>query len=566
MSLIIDAFLSPKTVSLLIATGDTPILAIGNIERFCGHHHDDDRPIEMKSRSSIALSVKGKIREEENYILFTLTQALNGFPVNTKFLINVDNIIAIGPVPTPEPVLGLVTPLINDASLDIGSLAGKTAIVMASILDDTTEGYYANLHPTPKTITFTTGSAAAFAGHCSELITMAPKPVSPAANYLQIAKDMEMRRLEEMIITQKWLMLSSFAAPPPPVVGEQADMYIDHGNGNTLTTVTCVYISAMGNYWVDNNYLSDPVLTLTAIKNLANFWDNTAYPTDTLTFGMPTDTDGDPRINIVFSPLERIPGDGYVGGYFSPKDQFPRNADNPYSNERDMFYLTIPLNTYELSLFNGYLAHEFQHMINFDQHLKIGVFEIVWLNEAMSELADCLCTNDAQNGRDVSDFLANPISLTIWCANGTAGGEPWDVLLNYSAVRLFALYLYDRFVSTGIKPNLLKDIDSGVYGLGMKNVTAVSGIPFDQLFQDWMAALYLSNRGITSDPIYNFTSINLQLPPYAGIQLGTPLNVGATGTSNVYPYAITAFPLNGITGTSKITLSGATAGGLIIGY
>ena len=480
--------------------------------------------------------------------------------------ISLDEIVSIGPA-YALPVLGLITPLKNAETLSIGSFTNKTAIVIASVLDDATEGYYETLKPTPTTITFTTNLSANLQVQPSKPITTTTKSTTAAKNPLQTAKDMEMRLLEEMIITKNLPVKQKAFTITPPAVGDQTSMYIDHGQGYALTLVTCVYVSNQGNFWIDNNYLNDPVLTNSAIKSLADFWDNIVYAKDTTIFGMPTDTDGDPRINIIFSPLERIPGDGYVVGYFSSSDKFPRDpAINPYSNERDMIYLTIPLNTGELSGFNDTLAHEFQHMINFDLHYKIGTLEIIWVNEGMSELAGALCTDTAQDGRDVSDFLSNAISLTIWCYNGIVGGEPWDSLLNYSASRLFALYLYDRFVASGVKPNLLKDVDSGAFGVGMQGIASVTGVPFDQLFQDWMAALYLSNRGITEDPKYNFTSINLQSGNYSGIQLGNPLEIGSAGTANIYPYSIMAFPLKGITSTSKLTLSGNTAGGLLIGY
>lgn len=558
-----------SAVSLIIATGSTPTLAIGTI---CPYdHHNDLSPVSYPTKP-VEMDVNELAKlEKDKFILFTLTEPLNDFPSGSTFAINIDYIIAAGPAAiSTTPDFGLVTPLINGTSLSIGGLTEKTAVVLNSVMDDTTEGYYSVLHPSKKKITFTTSlSSATPIVQTSNPLTLAVKPSITACNSLQISTDMKLRRQEEKIIAERWPIRQKAAfSVAPPEIGTQTAMYIDGKDGKTvLTQVQCIYISTQGNFWVNTQCLNSSVLTTAAIQALADFWDNTVYSKDTAIFGMPADTDGDPRIDIVFSPLERYLDNSFVVGYFSPTDKFPRNnSTNPYSNERDMFYLTIPQDDWELSLFKGTLAHEFQHMINFDQHYKAGISEKIWINEGMSELADALCTGTAQSGRDVSDFLNNPISLTIWCYNGTTLGEPWDMLLNYSASRLFALYLYDRFVASGVKPDLLRNLDSGQYGVGMQGVANTTDVPFNQLFEDWITALYLSNRGITSDPKYNYTSINLQSEGYTGLRLGSTLNIGSTASVDIYPYSMAAFPLQGITGTSKFTLSGTAAGGLIVGY
>jgi hypothetical protein len=98
MDFFYDAFFSMGTVSLVIATGGAPLLALGTIECPDRFHHHDDPPAE-KTDDPIPVTVKGEIREEENFIFFTLKEPINGFPINSKFAVNVDYIIAIGPVP-----------------------------------------------------------------------------------------------------------------------------------------------------------------------------------------------------------------------------------------------------------------------------------------------------------------------------------------------------------------------------------------------------------------------------------------------------------------------------------
>ena len=71
------------TVSVIINIGEnTPLVVIGTVGRPEERHHDQPES------------------EEDAFISFTLGEAVNGFPVGSRFLINTDYIIAIGPVST----------------------------------------------------------------------------------------------------------------------------------------------------------------------------------------------------------------------------------------------------------------------------------------------------------------------------------------------------------------------------------------------------------------------------------------------------------------------------------
>jgi hypothetical protein len=99
---------------------------------------------------------------------------------------------------------------------------------------------------------------------------------------------------------------------------------------------------------------------------------------------------------------------GIVGGFFFSRDLFPvvstpQMAGCQTSNVGEMFYLPV---VDPNSLFNGFfkdkatmqteiigtLAHEFQHLINAGRRIYVTVanvdFEVVWLNEGMSHIAE----------------------------------------------------------------------------------------------------------------------------------------------------------------------------------
>ncbi|MCB0240386.1 MAG: hypothetical protein KDH08_17465, partial [Anaerolineae bacterium] len=104
------------------------------------------------------------------------------------------------------------------------------------------------------------------------------------------------------------------------------------------------------------------------------------YPTDRNFFGSEWSpgVDNDPRLHILHS--EQL-GDS-IAGYFSGADEVSNKAQ-PFSNEREMFYINIDNTKPDTDFYNGVLAHEFQHMIHWYQDKN----ETSWVNEGMSELA-----------------------------------------------------------------------------------------------------------------------------------------------------------------------------------
>jgi hypothetical protein len=70
---------------------------------------------------------------------------------------------------------------------------------------------------------------------------------------------------------------------------------------------------------------------------------------------------------------------------------------------------------------------------------------------------------------------------------------------------------------------------------GRENVTSACEEDFEQVFKDWIAAIYLDDReGEDSDPRYQFSSHNLRLDfPYSNQDepLAIPLNSGSMSSS-----------------------------------
>ena len=182
---------------------------------------------------------------------------------------------------------------------------------------------------------------------------------------------------------------------------------------------------------------------LTDLDNLSDEFNNNIYPnlTSTFWFEWTPGIDNDTRITVLFESMNST-----EGGYFREDDEYDK-LQLPDSNEREMLYLSISnIDDPNVKII---LAHEFTHLITFNQKNKIyGVEEDTWLNEARADYASTILGyDDTYAGHNlqqrVNDFIENPSdSITDW------SGTKYD----YASVNLFMHYLVDHY---GI--NILSD-------------------------------------------------------------------------------------------------------------
>jgi hypothetical protein len=133
---------------------------------------------------------------------------------------------------------------------------------------------------------------------------------------------------------------------------------------------------------------------------------------DVQNFGEPSDIDRNGKVLIFFTAavnaLTPRNADYYVGGFFHPRDLYPKAATRTLpacagSNEAEMFYMMVPDpqgtingNRFERGFVSritvGTIAHEFQHLINAGRRTYVNTTgtraESVWLNEGLSHVAE----------------------------------------------------------------------------------------------------------------------------------------------------------------------------------
>ena len=242
-----------------------------------------------------------------------------------------------------------------------------------------------------------------------------------------------------------------------------------------------------------------------AIDAVKNEFDTNIYPSVTTAFGSEPNpgVDGDSKIYILLQKV--IDGftsgsSSYIAGYFNSRNEYPVTN----SNKKEMLYMNInpaPGIVAGDADFNDTLAHEFQHMIHWEQktHLK-GLYNPTWLNEAMSTIAGAYC-GYGPSWYSVWVYEQDPSnSLTVW------DSTPYD----YGVVYMWAQYFKDRYTGNG---NIFKEmLDQNSTGITSVNAALTAlGYPknFNETFRDLSIAVFSgSTYSWPGHPEWSYTSID----------------------------------------------------------
>lgn len=275
----------------------------------------------------------------------------------------------------------------------------------------------------------------------------------------------------------------------------------------------------VGKKWWDGKSQVQKDEVLSNLNNLSNEFDSNIYPTITSVFGREwrPGIDGDNKIAVLFHSIREN-----ATGYFRSADEYSK-LQVPNSNEREMIYLSLDhINSSRLKEF---LAHEFTHLVVFNQKERIqGVAEEVWLNEARAEYAiTILGYNNVYIGSNlqkrIGDFLQRTDdSLTEW----------QNTKYDYAVVSLFTHYLVDHY-GPGILSNSLKLKSVGIESLDQTLLQAGAKESFEDVFTNWTVAITVNNCSINIKYCYFNNRLNdlrinptlLFLPVYGNSSLSS---------------------------------------------
>ncbi len=288
--------------------------------------------------------------------------------------------------------------------------------------------------------------------------------------------------------------------------GESQDFNIDSSydlTARSQVTATLKKITPKLYFYIDddwwNSLKSQEQLDIEEpLRKLGLEFSDIIYPSLTSTFGFEwkPGIDKDERIAILIHPMTEG-----VGGYFNSGDEYPK-LQVPTSNEKEMLYLNA--NYITSSLIKSFLAHEFIHLITFNQKEKIfGVSEEIWLNEARADYAPTLLGyNNIYEGSNLQNranvFLENPSdSLTEW-QNKKA---------DYGVINLFTQYLVDHY-GVRILIDSLKIPETGITSLNTILTQRGFEQDFSQVFTDWTITIFLNDCSV--DRKYCYLNENLE--------------------------------------------------------
>ncbi len=336
----------------------------------------------------------------------------------------------------------------------------------------------------------------------------------------QSAWDQRLREMEREL-TRNWSPPASSGggagpagtsppAPAPPTLNEVRDFQVWRPNGSVEVTAVARYIGQKAAFFVDEDAPAGGY-TEADLQTFSIQFDNVIHSTVTSAFGGESDLDNNQRVIVLLSPvvngLTPRGAGGFIAGFFFGLDL---QVDQPNSNRGEIFYSVVPdpsgifsdprPRTSLLEIVPAILAHEFQHMVNFNRRVLVGgapANEAVWLSEALAQYAEELVARayDAQSNAELSEryrngvrdrarrYLGGPdtVSLVISSGNGS--------LAERGAGILYMMYLADLF-GADLPGRLTESTLTGV-----DNVEFHTGTQWGAGLSDWWTAIHQDGPG-----------------------------------------------------------------------
>jgi len=283
-------------------------------------------------------------------------------------------------------------------------------------------------------------------------------------------------------------------------IDETVNFYVDSDydlEGREEVSAILREVSNNAYFYVENTWWGDlDVNERNEIKHslslLADEFDETIYPELTSVYGQEwkPGIDNDEKITVLFHQTNEG-----AAGYFRTADEY-RKIQAPISNEKEMVYLSLSYINKEI--ISSYLAHEFTHLITFNQKDRLNkTEEDVWLNELRAEYAPTLVGYDdilqASNlNQRINTFISNPSdSLTEWKS------EERD----YGIINLFAQYLVEEY-GIDILVDSLESPYSGIASLNYALKINDFEKDIEQIFSDWAVAVYINDCELGQEYCY----------------------------------------------------------------
>jgi len=252
----------------------------------------------------------------------------------------------------------------------------------------------------------------------------------------------------------------------------------------------------------------DAVLDFFENTSLGQFPTEGIWDLDTGHFGLPPDhLDQDGKVYLFYFDLD-ISADGFFWTF----DQSCDGSGSFASNECDVIYVNCSDHSPSGEYLTAVLAHEFQHLIHYEQDVN----EVSWVDEGCAELAMWLFGNPD----NISDFNTHPdTDLTTW-------NSAWK---DYIKTYLWMLYFYEQYGGKDAIYDFVQEPANSIDGFN--NFFASHGHTnvFADSFANWTVANFLDDTSLESG---QFGYIGDSLPPFSTKAEHTTFPVTQTETVN----------------------------------
>jgi len=270
-------------------------------------------------------------------------------------------------------------------------------------------------------------------------------------------------------------------------------------NGRNEIDATLEEISQKGYFYIENEYYEN--LTKDeqeeinkSLDSLAQEFDKEIYPKLTSTYGSEwrPGIDNDYRVTILFHQMKKK-----AAGYFREEDEYLK-IQSSNSNVREIIYLSTKY--INEPIIKSCLAHEFTHLITFNQKDKIkGVSEEIWLNEARADYSPTLLGYDEYSDQYESNLQSR---MKIFLADSSDSITSWEnKVSDYGALNIFTQYLVEHY---GIEV-LIDSLHSSKVGIPSLNEALVENRfeeDFSQVFTDWTITALINDCSLTEKYCY----------------------------------------------------------------
>jgi len=291
-------------------------------------------------------------------------------------------------------------------------------------------------------------------------------------------------------------------APPPPTdlsVGDQRRFWLTDLDRSEVYAITATLqvLGECAQFWVEDG-VELPIVGLSASSD--RFCAET-YPLSREQFGSEWNpgVDSDPRLVVLNA---RILG---ASGYFGSSNEFPTSL-NPHSNQAEIVFINVDSLQPGSEAYDAVLAHEFQHMIHWNQDSN----EDAWLNEGCSELAE-MANGFGYSTGQVQQFARDPdLQVSDWPEAGGRLGA------HYGASFLFVRYIANRLGQESIA-ELVASSKNGMSSV--REVLRGSEVPsLEALLGDWWIANWSDSSVAGVGTEYGYPLVDVPLAPQVWVQ------------------------------------------------